>query len=346
MMKEIDEHILISYIDGTLTEEEVARVNEWLAASPENAKLLEQMYFTSEVASRLKVIQAVDTEGALRRFKSKVQEKKQKKEKRLVLRHVLGFMQRAAAVLFIPVFLITAYLLIQPGHSGVRMVSIRTNPGVISFFTLPDGSKVWLNAKSELRYPSDFLAETRTIELEGQGYFEVAKDPDKPFIVNAGKDYSVEVLGTTFNVSAYEDEDYIETTLVEGSVKLNIATPDGKRATRMLKPNEKAEFAKNNRELTVYDVNTENDIAWKHGELIFRNHPIDKVLKTLGRHYCADFKIKDNEVLKSVITARFKDEPLPQVMEYLRLASGIQYVIHKPEVKNGELGNAIVEISK
>ena len=75
--------------------------------------------------------------------------------------------------------------------------------------------------------------------------------------------------------------------------------------------------------IKVFGVNTEYDTAWKNGEIIFRNHPMDKVLKTLERHYHVVFEVKDNEILKSIITARFKDEQLPQVLEYLKLASGI-----------------------
>jgi hypothetical protein len=93
-------------------------------------------------------------------------------------------------------------------------------------------------------------------------------------------------------------------------------------------------------------VNTEYDTAWKNGEIIFRNHPMDKVLKTLERHYHVVFEVKDNEILKSIITARFKDEQLPQVLEYLKLASGIQYAIHKPTVKDSGSGTSVVEISK
>ena len=185
---------------------------------------------------------------------------------------MLGVIQRAAAVLFIPVFLLSAYLFIQQGQGNVRTLAVRTNPGVVSAFDLPDGSKVWLNANSELRYPSDFNADTRTVELTGQGYFEVTKNAHKPFIVKADKDYSVEVLGTSFNVSAYKDESMIETTLVEGSVKLNVVS-GGKRMTQMLKPNEKAEYQKGADKIKVFDVNTEYDTAWKNGEIIFRNHP-------------------------------------------------------------------------
>ena len=196
-----------------------------------------------------------------------------------------------------------------------------------------------------LRYLSDFNADTRTVELTGQGYFEVTKNAHKPFIVKADKDYSVEVLGTSFNVSAYKDESMIETTLVEGSVKLNVVS-GGKRMTQMLKPNEKAEYQKGAGKIKVFDVNTEYDTAWKNGEIIFRNHPMDKVLKTLERHYHVVFEVKDNEILKSIITARFKDEQLPQVLEYLKLASGIQYAIHKPTVKDSGSGTSVVEISK
>lgn len=338
---EINEDILIRYIDGMLTEEEAAEVKNWRAASLENEKLLEQVYFTTQVASRLKVMRTVNPDEALSRFKSRIH----KKEKRLALRQVLGVIQRAAAVLFIPVFLLSAYLFIQQGQGNVRTLAVRTNPGVVSAFDLPDGSKVWLNANSELRYPSDFNADTRTVELTGQGYFEVTKNAHKPFIVKADKDYSVEVLGTSFNVSAYKDESMIETTLVEGSVKLNVVS-GGKRMTQMLKPNEKAEYQKGAGKIKVFGVNTEYDTAWKNGEIIFRNHPMDKVLKTQERHYHVVFEVKDNEILKSIITARFKDEQLPQVLEYLKLASGIQYAIHKPTVKDGGSGTSVVEISK
>lgn len=338
---EINEDILIRYINGMLTEEEAAEVKNWRAASLENEKLLEQVYFTAQVASRLKVMRTVNPDEALSRFKSRIH----KKEKRLALRQVLGVIQRAAAVLFIPVFLLSAYLFIQQGQGNVRTLAVRTNPGVVSAFDLPDGSKVWLNANSELRYLSDFNADTRTVELTGQGYFEVTKNAHKPFIVKADKDYSVEVLGTSFNVSAYKDESMIETTLVEGSVKLNVVS-GGKRMTQMLKPNEKAEYQKGAGKIKVFDVNTEYDTAWKNGEIIFRNHPMDKELKTLERHYHVVFEVKDNEILKSIITARFKDEQLPQVLEYLKLASGIQYAIHKPTVKDSGSGTSVVEISK
>ncbi|MCS3063173.1 hypothetical protein NXX40_11425 [Parabacteroides distasonis] len=120
---EINEDILIRYIDGMLTEEEAAEVKKRRAASLENEKLLEQVYFTTQVASRLKVMRTVNPDEALSRFKSRIH----KKEKRLALRQVLGVIQRAAAVLFIPVFLSFIRLFVHTAGSRERAYASRTH---------------------------------------------------------------------------------------------------------------------------------------------------------------------------------------------------------------------------
>ncbi len=339
----IDENILIKYLDGVQTESEQAGVEAWLVESPENEKVLEQLYFTLQVTDRLHVMQSVDPEMALVRFKSKVR----KQNKKVRLYRSLSLLQKVAAVLFIPVLIMSAYLFMQLGNERVRMVEVRTNPGVVSRFELPDGTKVWLNAGSTLNYPQKFRAENRQVELTGQGYFEVTKNPEKPFIVKVNPAYSVEVLGATFNVSAYRDDETIGTTLVEGSVKLNIGQKNGKVISQLLKPDEKAEFMKSTCKLNISSVNTDYDTAWINGEIIFRNHSMRQVLKMLGRHYNVKFDVKDDEVLNSIITARFKDEQLPQVMEYLKLASGISYKIKKPVMNDDStLQISVIEISK
>ncbi|WP_308549921.1 FecR domain-containing protein [uncultured Parabacteroides sp.] len=339
----IDENILIKYLDGTQTKSEQAEVEAWLAESPANEKVLEQLYFTLQVTDRLHVMQSVDPEMALVRFKSKVR----KQNKKVRLYRNLSLLQKVAAVLFIPVLILSAYMFMQLGRERVRMVEVRTNPGVVSRFELPDGTKVWLNAGSTLTYPQNFWSESRQVELTGQGYFEVTKDPEKPFIVKVDPAYSVEVLGTTFDVSAYRDDEVIGTTLVEGSVKLNINQKNGKTVSQLLKPDERAEFSKSTCKLNITSVNTDYDTAWINGEVIFRNHSMRQVLKMLSRHYNVRFDVKDNDVLNSVITARFKDEQLPQVMEYLKLASGIKYKIQKPVMNtDNTLQISVIEISK
>lgn len=339
----VDEYILIKYIEGTLPDDERAQVDDWVAASPENAKLLEQVYFTLQVTDRVRVMESVDPEMALVRFKSKVR----KQNKKVSLHRSLQMLQRVAAVLFIPVLVLSAYLFMQIGQEEVRMVEVRTNPGVVSTFDLPDGSKVWLNAGSSLKYPKNFWPECRQVELTGQGYFEVAKNPEKPFIVKVDPSYSVEVLGTRFDVSAYKDDEFVSTTLVEGSVQLNIAQAGGHVTHQILKPDERAEFTRVGGKLYITSVNADNNTAWRNGEIIFKNQPMSRVLKALTRHYNVRFDVKDKEVLEAIITAKFKEEQLPQVMEYLKLASNVKFKISKPAITvDNRLEMSVIEISK
>lgn len=342
-METINEEILLQYIDGNLSPDDVTAVEQWLAASPEHAKTLEQLFFSLQVARKVQIMQTVDPEKALQRFKAK----RQQQDKKAAIRRTLRTVERIAAALFLPVLVLSAYIWMQGSREEVRMLEVRTNPGVISAFRLPDGSQVWLNAGSTLKYPSEFIAGTREVQLEGQGYFEVTRNEAQPFIVKAGTDYAVEVLGTSFNVAAYEEEEWIETTLVEGSVDLHIRTAAGKEISQRLKPKERAEFKKSTNQLEISTVNTDYDTAWKDGEIVFRNHPMEQVLRILSRHYHVKFNVKNPEVLNSIITAKFKDEQLPQVMEYLRLASGIKYKILQPSIASDQtLQVPLVEISR
>lgn len=342
-METVNEDILIQYIDGTLPESSVADVEQWLAASPENEKVLEQIFFIQEVTKRIRVMNAVDPEASLQRLKARMH----KTEKKTTARRTLWIMQRVAAVLFLPVLVLSVYLWMQKGQDDVRMVEVHAGQDAVSVFNLPDGSKVWLNAASTLKYPAEFVADSRQVELEGQGYFEVTHNKKKPFIVHVGQEYAVKVLGTSFNVAAYKDEDIIETTLVEGVVDIKVYRAGGQDISRILKPNEKATFTKNTKQLDVSTVNTEHETAWRDGELVFRNHSMSQVLKMLGRHYNVKFQVKDTSVLNSIITARFKDEPLSQVMEYLRLASGIKYTIPETSSAPDQTQEIpIIEISK
>ena len=315
---EINEDILIRYIDGMLTEEEAAEVKNWRAASLENEKLLEQVYFTTQVASRLKVMRTVNPDEALSRFKSRIH----KKEKRLALRQVLGVIQRAAAVLFIPVFLLSAYLFIQQGQGNVRTLAVRTNPGVVSAFDLPDGSKVWLNANSELRYPSDFNADTRTVELTGQGYFEVTKNAHKPFIVKADKDYSVEVLGTSFNVQDYPENKDIVVCLDEGNINLTLPT----EKKYPVQPGERLVYNKDNQQCTISKMNDMQRLSmWKQNVIVFKDTPLPEVIKILNRWYNVEFKVEDENVLKYVYTLTSDNTLLEKVLMDLEKIAPVKF---------------------
>ena len=312
---EINEDILIRYINGMLTEEEAAEVKNWRAASLENEKLLEQVYFTAQVASRLKVMRTVNPDEALSRFKSRIH----KKEKRLALRQVLGVIQRATAVLFIPVFLLSAYLFIQQGQGNVRTLAVRTNPGVVSAFDLPDGSKVWLNAGSSLKYPTQFNDKQRVVSMQGEAYFEVESDKEHPFIVKT-KQLTVEATGTAFNVNAYAPDHVAAVTLVKGKVAVTL----DQKKTIPLSPGEKIDY---NLATSLYNVNKTNTYkwcSWKDGILIFRDDPLEYVFKRLGQTYNVEFILKDAELGKYSYKATFEGESLNEILRLLEMSAPIR----------------------
>jgi len=364
----INDDLLFRYLTETLTAEEDAQVEQWCAMSDENQRTLEQLYFALQVSDRLKVIKSVNHHQALGRLKERIRTKEMAARRRLVIQRL----QRVAAVLLLPVAALSVWLLVQKDEMPAPYIELHSNPGMVASFELPDGSKVWLNGGSSLRYPSVFKGKTREIQMNGQGYFEIVQNARKPFLVRTGEAFSLEVLGTSFNLSAYDDEDIIETTLVKGSVRLQLLQ-DGKMVQRMMKPNEKVIYTKNkeaesvtdttvvlqndqNRNVTpkntkpesvkVATVDPQYDVAWKDHRLLFKNHPMEEVMRTLGRYYNVQFVVKNEKVMDSEITGKFTNEQLPQVMEYLKIASGIKYNIVPATVGNGEINPGVVEIWK
>lgn len=332
------EEKLIEYILGFLPEEECRQVEQWYFVSEENARQLEQLYYVVRLKRTADIMDNVDTEKALMKFKAQVG----KKQKRKRLRKSFHFLQRVAAVLFFPFLLLSGYMLFRQQVEAVQEIRITTSAGMVSQFSLPDGSKVWLNSGSSLVYPSRFDRSERTVYLTGQGYFEVVKEERKPFIVETVEDYAIRVYGTEFNVIAYKDEHLIETTLVTGSVELLAGG-----TAQFIRPGQKAVFDKESRQLLVQDVNPVLETGWKDGRIVFKNHPMDEVLKTLGRKYNVRFVVGDEDVMNSMITGKFENEQLAEVMEYLYLASGIKYKIEKPVIRNNEIvEKSVVHITR
>ena len=364
MEKIIDEEILIRYLTGTTSPEENEQVEQWCAESPNNLTTVEQLYFALQVSNRLNVIRSVDPEKRLSELKTRILLQEKGIRRRILFRRL----QRAAAILFIPLVSVLLWLLLHKDELSVQYVELHSNPGMVASFTLPDGSKVWLNGGSRLRFPSVFKGQKREVEMSGKGYFEVAHNALQPFSVKAGETFSLEVLGTSFNLSAYDDEDIIETTLINGSVKLNLLQ-EGKMVQCMMQPNEKVIYKKykdivkipgdlqktdsilpaaNKATVSVKiaTVDPKYDIAWKDNRILFKNHTMEEVIRTLGRYYNVQFKVLNKKVMDSEITGKFTNEQLPQVMEYLKIASGIKYDIIPATVINGELKPETVEIWK
>jgi transmembrane sensor len=145
---------------------------------------------------------------------------------------------------------------------------------------LQDGTMVWLNAASSIRYPTVFVGRERRVEITGEVYLEVTKDSKMAFIVNVNNDAEVEVLGTHFNVMAYTDEPAVKTTLLEGAVKFSKGT-----VNRILKPGEQAELNRSGEMKVVNNANLEDVIAWKNGFFQFHRASTQAVMRQIARWY-------------------------------------------------------------
>lgn len=199
---------------------------------------------------------------------------------------------------------------------------------------LPDGSKVWLDATSSLRFPITFDDKQRTVELSGEAYFEVAANPMKPFIVSvrsqqkdtAGELQKIAVLGTRFNVNAYEDENVVKTTLLDGAV--SIAGQGARAGAVRLQPGEQAQLARS--ELSpiniVNDVDVDAAIAWKNGYFDFKRADIHAIMRQLSRWYDVEVMYQGNGVGKEFWGGMQRDLPLTSVFRILE-KSGVEFSI-------------------
>lgn len=186
---------------------------------------------------------------------------------------------------------------------------------------LADGTRVWLNAGSSLRFPVAFNGKERVVELSGEAYFEVAKNKHKPFIVKTSHS-EIAVLGTHFNVSAYPDDEYTATTLLEGSVKLSQAG-----SSVQLLPGQVGTVLNRLNSISVRKADIEMALSWKNGLFIFDNQSMAEVMKKVARWYNVEVEFKGNSSAKEFggSISRFKD--ISELLELMKLAGGIHYKI-------------------
>lgn len=191
-----------------------------------------------------------------------------------------------------------------------RMSLISVPPGQRVNLLLPDGTSVWLNANTTIQYPTSFDSKQRTVILRGEAFFDVVKDKKYPFVVQT-ENYAIEVLGTTFNVNAYPDNEDFETALMQGSVKISSVINPSQIIT--LAPKQKAYLNKG--ELTVANINDYDHYRWRDGLICFQDQPFTDVMREFEKCYGIDIVIKNKQVEEFYYTGKF------------RQADGIDYAL-------------------
>jgi len=314
------DQILYKDFSGVITPEEKLLLQQWLDESAANKRYyLEQKKLWSLV-NRHQMMKLIDEHKAYQIVSEQLFSGKKISW--------LNWIQRIAAILVIPLLLATSYFYLKSDQNHDQSVSVVYNTaetplGMRSSLTLPDGTKVWLNAGSKLSYPVTFSDQFRAVRLIGEAYFEVKKDKKWPFVVNSGN-MNIVVSGTTFNCNAYPENNEIQTVLVEGQVTL---INESSTVSEELQPGELAVFQKNSQQVTKTKTDLQKYIAWKNGMLMFRDDRMDKVVEKLERWYNVEIEIKDKEISDYIYNATFVDESLDQVLKMLSLSAPISYVV-------------------
>lgn len=312
------EEILPRYCSGEATIEECRMVEEWIGQSDENYRIVKQMYTIDQVMGTVQMESKVDMEKALASVSRKMSKAPS---------HVTWFtwVQRAAAILFIPLLIAFAIQNFTPSPTEVaQMIEVKTNPGMTTTVDLPDGTKVYLNSESSLTYPSFFSKDKRDVKLTGEAFFEVQKDPEHRFIVSGPHHTQIEVLGTSFNVEAFERDSFVSTTLVEGKVRFAYQK-NRQPATVDMKPGQKLMYDTTSSQVKLIQTSGETETAWKDGKIIFQATPLPEALRMLEKRFNVTFVLSNNRLRGEAFNGSFTNQRLERILEIFKISSNIKW---------------------
>lgn len=291
-------------------------------------------------------------EDALNETVWKLAERKITPVERNPLRKLYENFAKVAAILIVPIILYTAYIQFfevnQALHEATsQLVTVNSQSGTVTNLRLPDGSMVWLNAGSSISYPNQFNGSTREVSLTGEAYFEVVKNKNRPMIVSAGNVH-LKVYGTAFNVNAFSTEQFVQITLVEGSVSLSSSL--GKFNAKdefFIEPGQTVTFNEGSKKLVVQNEDPFFYTAWKDGLLVFKNNTFDTVLKQLSRKFNVDIELKDQALASIPLDATFRDESVDEILRLLSLSTPFNYYYGAPQkLPDGTFAKSKIYVEK
>jgi ferric-dicitrate binding protein FerR (iron transport regulator) len=279
----------------------------------------------------LKQMEQIDSQKAYQQISKRIEKHHRKISIKLVL-------VKAAAVVLIPLLAFSVWQgikLNQLSKTTIVENQITTPATLRSTFLLPDGTKVWLNGTTSLIYPTQFSGNERLVELNGEAFFEVAKN-QKPFRVKMGNVY-VEAVGTAFNCKAFENDQKTEILLTQGKVNLLIGKNNAREQILSLTPNQLATYNKADKKITRKTVDPVKYTAWREGKIIFKNDNLHDVLLHLERWYNVSFEIDVKIKGDYAFTGSFNGEELSQILNYIELTTPVRFEIMKDEIDANQL---------
>ena len=358
----MEKEILEKYFRNNCTEEELETVLEWFSFQGDNPETKKLMYCIWNELPDSGSSGDADFESLLSRIHHRINLQESTilidKANNDVVNYnrrqrLFRILRNVAAIMLFPVigaglFFLVRYYSDKSDYSSANIAynEVIASVDAITKVTLPDGSNVWLNHSSSLRYPAIFNKKARNVELKGEGYFEVAHNEKIPFEVSAG-DLKIRAVGTTFNVMAYPEEIRIETSLIDGVVEICKEEKGraGKELVYKMKPNDLTIYNKENHDFITRTISDGRYFSWKDEKLIFTADRMEDAVKKLSRWFNVEIEIKDPEINEFPLTATFVSETLQQVMELLSMIVPINYSIsERKEIINGEFSKQKVVI--
>lgn len=324
----MDEIKLLNYLKGELSEEEMSQVEAWYEASPDNKKILEQLYYTMFIGERAAVMESVDVEKSLNQLKTAIKEKEKVDTGKCSVKWRRYVFPLTA---FFTGIILTVSLSYITLNNKVSNYIVATTAGQRAQFILPDGSKVWLNSSTQLSYKNAFWSKKRQVALVGEAYFEVVHNDGSPFIVSS-KNIQTRVLGTKFNVRARAEEEKVVTTLLKGSVCVDIPGKD--QESLILKPGQTLNVNSKTLQSELTDSSKARDVLlWIDGKLTFDKATFVDITNCLEKHFDVTFHFQDEQLKKEVFTCEFHtDNDIDNILAVLSLTKHFQYKVEGKDI--------------
>lgn len=300
--------------DLKLTAEEKNKIAEELLSDQKEKVELLGMVEKVDLYFDLKKYPA---EKALEKVQNKIQKRSQSSFKRVVKLISNPLMRYAAAVLVAVLLSVAGYEMLTNKAESPKILEISSADQVVKSFELPDGTLVSLNSDTQLKYPKRFGKETREVTIEGEAFFEVKPNKNKPFIIHAGN-AQIKVLGTSFNVSAYPRARLVEVIVETGKVQVsNKLTVTEQTNELILDPGDKGTLVYSSNALLKTTNQDPNFMAWKTNNLIFRATSLNEVIRNLEKVYKVNIRLADPKLNGLLLTAQFNDYPLDFILKVI-----------------------------
>lgn len=314
---------------GELDPTERESLLAWSKASPENKKAFEEALLVWETSQKLPAIE-VDENQAWQRLQNNLQTANSEQTSSKP-NSGFGWWMRIAAALIIGLSA-AGYFFLSESADGYQemIVADQAMTNADREVVLADGTRVWLNKNSKLAYPSEFDGDQRIVRLEGEAFFDVARDPSKPFIIETASS-ETQVLGTSFNVRAYPQEEAVEVVVATGKVALREAGNSDNEVR--LTPSEKGVFNTRTETLIKRINEDQNFLSWRNNLLEYDNTDLAMVTRSLERHFNVSVELDEEEVTVCRFTASFSKPKLQDVLDVLSAVMNLNYELDGDQVR-------------